>query len=79
MTKLLFFTVGKFGNNKFSASDKNSLRGVITVKHEGLSADIDIVVGMEPYVLMDFEDKKRCIRKYNFCERLLDASCWFFR
>ena len=52
------FTVGKFSNNKFSASDKNSLRGVITVKHEALSADIDIVVGMEPYVLMDFEDKK---------------------
>ena len=52
------FTVGKFVNNKFSASDKNSLRGVITVKHEGLSADIDIVVGMDPYVLMDFEDKK---------------------
>lgn len=53
------FSLGKFDNNKFTADKDTSLRGTIQVALKtapALSGSIDVVVGMEPYMLMDFED-----------------------
>lgn len=51
--------IGRFSGNKFVADGKSSLRGTI---HVALANDptvngaVDVAVGMEPFVLMDFED-----------------------
>lgn len=53
------FSLGQFQNNQFIADENTSLKGRIKVAlkdKEEVSAIIDVVVGMEPYVLMDFED-----------------------
>ena len=53
------FSLGKFNNNKFTADEDTSLRGTIRVvlsSNSSVSGTIDVVVGMEPFVLMDFED-----------------------
>lgn len=53
------FSLGKFADNRFVADKQTSLRGTI---HVALTNDptvngaVDVAVGMEPFVLMDFED-----------------------
>lgn len=57
--KSFTFSLGKFDNNKFTADADTSLRGTIHVaikNNSSVSGAIDVVVGMEPFVLMDFED-----------------------
>lgn len=57
--KSFTFSLGKFDNNKFTADADTSLRGKIHVaikNNSSVSGAIDVVVGMEPFVLMDFED-----------------------
>ena len=51
--------IGKFSGNKFTADNKSSLRGVIHValaNDANVQGEVDVAVGMEPFVLMDFED-----------------------
>ena len=51
--------IGKFSGNQFIADESSSLRGTIQVALKSdlsLNGEVDIVVGMEPFVLMDFED-----------------------
>ena len=51
--------IGKFAGNVFVADEKNSLRGKIHValrNDPSVSGSVDVAVGMEPFVLMDFED-----------------------
>lgn len=58
-TKEYKVALGQFDNNTFTADADNSLRGTINVelaKGSGISASVSVVVGMEPYMLMDFED-----------------------
>lgn len=53
------FSLGKFSDSKFTADEDTSLRGTIQValkKDSSITGTIDVVVGMEPFVLMDFED-----------------------
>lgn len=53
------FSLGKFVNNKFTADADTSLRGTIRValkNDSSVNGAVDVVVGMEPFVLMDFED-----------------------
>lgn len=57
--KSFTFSLGEFDNNKFTADADTSLRGKIHVaikNNSSVSGAIDVVVGMEPFVLMDFED-----------------------
>lgn len=57
--KSFTFSLGKFDNNKFTADADTSLRGTIHValkNKSSVNGAIDVVVGMEPFVLMDFED-----------------------
>lgn len=56
--KDLVFSLGTFENNKYRADEMNSLRGKICVstKDHAVTGSVDVVVGMEPYMLMDFED-----------------------
>ena len=59
--KTVLFSAGKIVNNKFIADDKTSLRGVLKVQlvnDEKINGNVSLVIGMEPYVLMDFEDGK---------------------
>lgn len=49
-------TIGSFSDNRFIADEDSSLRGTITASCNDLTGSIDVVVGMEPFVLMDFED-----------------------
>ena len=49
--------LGKFVGNIFEATKAASLRGNAVVRANGVSGEVEIIVGMEPYVLMDFEDK----------------------
>lgn len=52
------FTLGKFQNNQFVADEESSLKGTIQVslaEDPSVKGQIDVVVGMEPVVLMDFE------------------------
>lgn len=54
------FSVGKFANNYFYADEKNSLRADVTValaSHTDITGSVNVIVGMEPYMLMDFEDR----------------------
>lgn len=51
--------IGKFSGNQFIADASNSLRGTVHValrNDSSVNGAIDVVVGMEPFVLMDFED-----------------------
>ncbi len=51
--------IGRFTENKFVADENNSLRGTIHValkNDSSIMGTVDVVVGMEPFVLMDFED-----------------------
>ena len=51
--------IGKFSGNKFVADKESSLRGTIHValaNDSDVNGSVDVVVGMEPFVLMDFED-----------------------
>ena len=56
--KDLVFSLGTFEDNKYRADEMNSLRGKICVstKDHAVTGSVDVVVGMEPYMLMDFED-----------------------
>ena len=58
-TQTVNFSLGKLENNMFVADDDTSFSGRIRVNLKNdtsVSGTIDVVVGMEPYVLMDFED-----------------------
>lgn len=58
-TQEVTFSLGAFRDNIFTADENTSLRGTVNVALKGNSAvsgSIDLVVGMEPLVLMDFED-----------------------
>ena len=51
--------IGRFSGNKFVADEKSSLRGTIHValaNDPSVNGAVDVAVGMEPFVLMDFED-----------------------
>ena len=51
--------IGQFTNNTFVADEEASLKGTVSValaNDDSVTGSIDVVVGMEPYVLMDFED-----------------------
>lgn len=53
--------LGAFKNNCFFSDENNSLRGTVEVKlksNPDVMGTTDVVVGMEPYMLMDFEDHK---------------------
>ncbi len=54
------FPVGKLKDNIFTADKESSLRGTVKVslsKDSSITGEVDVVVGMDPYMLMDFEDK----------------------
>ena len=54
------FTVGKFTGNRFAADQNNSLRATAKVSlsnNSAVTGEVELVVGLEPLVLMDFEDK----------------------
>lgn len=54
------FTVGKFVGNSFTADEKNSLRATAKVSlqnNTAVTGEVELVVGLEPLVLMDFEDR----------------------
>lgn len=55
------FAVGKFTGNRFTADTNNSLRATAKVTLAGNSAltgQVELVVGLEPLVLMDFEPRQ---------------------
>lgn len=55
------FAVGKFTGNRFTADTNNSLRATAKVTLAGNSAltgQVELVVGLEPLVLMDFEPRE---------------------
>ncbi len=57
--KTLTFSVGQIVDNKLVADKDNSLRGVIQVSlanKPSVNGNINVIIGMEPYVLMDFEN-----------------------
>lgn len=52
-------SMGRFEGNTFIATETASQKGVISASpcnDDSVSATVDIVIGLEPYVLMDFED-----------------------
>ena len=54
------FAVGKFVGNSFTADEKNSLRATAKVSlqnNTAVTGEVELVVGLEPLVLMDFEDR----------------------
>lgn len=54
------FTVGKFSGNVFVADENNSLRATAKVSltnNKTVVGEIELVVGLEPLVLMDFETR----------------------
>lgn len=56
--KTVQFSLGKLNSNGFIADSETSLKGKIKVTlkdDDSISDEIDVVVGMEPYILMDFE------------------------
>lgn len=58
--KIYSFSIGKIKDNVFTADNESSLRAIATVElfnDASVTGQVDIVVGMEPYILMDFEDK----------------------
>lgn len=53
------FAVGRFEDNHFVADEDNSLRATVKValaSDSGVVGSVDVVVGMDPLLLMDFED-----------------------
>ncbi len=51
--------LGKFIGNRFVADNDTSLRATVQTaltKQPDITGHVDVVVGMEPYVIMDFED-----------------------
>lgn len=53
------FAVGQFAGNTFVADENNSLRATAKVSlasNADVTGEIELVVGLEPLVLMDFED-----------------------
>lgn len=51
--------LGKFIGNRFIADNDTSLRATVQTtltKQPDITGHVDVVVGMEPYVIMDFED-----------------------
>lgn len=63
------FTIGQFENNQFVADKKNSLRAmaqVVLKANPSVSGSIELVVGLEPLVLFDFEalDASTSIENY---------------
>ncbi|MBS6456633.1 MAG: phosphodiester glycosidase family protein [Firmicutes bacterium] len=51
--------LGKFISNTFVADSDTSLRATVQValiQNSNITGHVDVVVGMEPYVIMDFED-----------------------
>lgn len=51
--------LGKFISNTFVADSDTSLRATVQValiQNPNITGHVDVVVGMEPYVIMDFED-----------------------
>lgn len=55
------FAVGKFTGNRFTADTNNSLRAtakVILAGNSALTGQVELVVGLEPLVLMDFEPRE---------------------
>lgn len=53
------FSLGQFSDNQYTADSETSVRGTIRValKHDtSIAGQIEAVVGMEPFVLMDFEE-----------------------
>ena len=53
------FSIGSVKDNKFIADAGNSLRAEMSValaNNSEVTGSVNIIVGMEPYVLMDFED-----------------------
>ena len=52
-------SLGTFSDNKYTADPTNSVRGTIRASLKSdpsIAGEVDVVVGMEPLVLMDFED-----------------------
>ena len=63
------FTIGRFENNQFVADKKNSRRAmaqVVLKANPSVSGSIELVVGLEPLVLFDFEapDASTSIESY---------------
>lgn len=64
------FPVGQFKNNQFTADETNSLRATASVVLKvdpSVSGTVELVVGLEPLVLFDFEapaDGKKSIEEY---------------
>ena len=59
-TNTFTFALGTFTNNKYYADENTSLRGKIQVtlkSNATVTGSVDVIVGMEPYMLMDFEDR----------------------
>ena len=55
------FTVGKFTGNRFAADQNNSLRATAKVTlsiDPAVTGQVELVVGLEPLVLMDFEPRE---------------------
>ena len=53
------FTLGRFAGNSFTADSDNSLRATAKVSlpnNPAVTGEIDLVVGLEPLILMDFEN-----------------------
>lgn len=53
------FAVGQFAGNTFVADENNSLRATAKVSlasNANVTGEVELVVGLEPLVLMDFED-----------------------
>lgn len=51
--------IGRFSGNQFIANESSSLRGTVHValkSDSSVNGEVDVVVGMEPFVLMDFEE-----------------------
>lgn len=54
------FSIGQLVGNGFKADENNSMKGIITValkNDNNVSGTVNIIVGMEPVILMDFEAK----------------------
>lgn len=53
------FSVGAFSDNRFTADSNNSLRATAKVSlanNTAVTGEVELVVGLEPFVLMNFED-----------------------
>ena len=58
-TQEIFFNLGSFCNNIYTADANTTVRGIVKValkEDTSVTGTVGLVVGMEPLVLMDFED-----------------------